>query len=144
VREGGVLTGKVLFSKECRMRPVVVSLVIVLLACVGGCQKSGDARISGQVTLDGTPLETGEVRFAPADGKGPAVGAAVKAGKYEVNVPPGPKSIQVTGYKIVGTRAVYQEVPNSPTTPIAKQVAEQKLTREVKTSETMDFALKTK
>ena len=67
----------------------------VLGGCVAGCGPSG-ARVSGRVTLDGQPLETGAVQFI-AEGGGQAahgsIGAdgrfSLRLGKSSAAIPPG-------------------------------------------------------
>ena len=58
-----------------------------------GCGKgtSGRYEVSGQVTLEGAPLETGLVRFVPVGGtKSPSVGGEIKQGAFEISADDGP------------------------------------------------------
>lgn len=76
------------------MRRAIVLLALPLLAACG-CGDAG-ATVSGEVTYDGTPVKSGYVTFAPADGQGPTVGAAITDGRYTAEkVPPGPKVVKV-------------------------------------------------
>src|SRR5262249_35792071 len=54
-----------------------------------GCGKKG-ATVTGRVTFDGDPVEAGYITFNPDDGKGTAVGAPIRGGKYKaMDVPLG-------------------------------------------------------
>jgi hypothetical protein len=69
----------------------------VLLAglLAGGCSDPA-ATVSGEVTYDGTPVRSGYVTFAPADGKGAVAGGPIADGRYAVaGVAPGPKVAKV-------------------------------------------------
>jgi 2-methylaconitate cis-trans-isomerase PrpF len=67
-------------------------LGFVLLAAVGCGASTSD--VSGNVTLDGTPLPAGTIVFIPA--KGTAVSAEIKNGKYNaLKVPEGEAKVTV-------------------------------------------------
>jgi hypothetical protein len=58
--------------------------IMGVLAMVAGC--SGGANegiIRGTVTLDGKPLEKGDVRLTAIDGRAPTAGAQIENGKFE-------------------------------------------------------------
>lgn len=76
----------------------------LLLLLLGGCGSSGTgASVHGQVTVDGTAIETGSLQFLPIDGKGQPVGAEIKQGAYEVsNVPPGKVNVTITAMNQTG------------------------------------------
>ena len=68
--------------------------VVVVLALAAGCGKTdGRAGLSGSVTLAGEPLDGGVIELHPQGGGGPAGGAMIVAGRYEMprkqGVPPG-------------------------------------------------------
>lgn len=61
--------------------------VLVLAAGLAGCGgSSGIERygVSGTVTLDGEPLDTGAIQFGPEDGQGMSGGAAIQNGTYDI------------------------------------------------------------
>jgi hypothetical protein len=71
------------------------ALLPLLALAFAGCSEPA-ATVSGEVTYDGQPVKKGYVTFAPADGKGPAVGAEIADGRYAAEkVPPGPKVVKV-------------------------------------------------
>jgi hypothetical protein len=98
-------------------------LVILLIAVAfGGCAgKSGQATVSGNVTLDGRPLKAGQIRFVPADGQGTTAGTAIATGKFTALVPPGEKKVEITASKVVGKRKMYQ-TPDSPEVDVVEEL----------------------
>jgi hypothetical protein len=77
-------------------RPVMTRFwgmcVVVALCC--GCG-TGDglnrASVSGKVTVNGTPVEKGNISFMPAKGtKGPSVGGEIKNGTFQIPAARGP------------------------------------------------------
>jgi len=82
---------------------VPICLLIGIAVCVilasSGCSGDGTLTISGTVTVDGTPVETGSITFVPVDGKTAVEGAEIKNGAYQAKVPPGEKIVQVRAMK---------------------------------------------
>ncbi|MBN9122237.1 MAG: hypothetical protein J0I06_24375 [Planctomycetes bacterium] len=71
---------------------------LMLVGLSFGCGGSGSS-VSGTVTFNGQPVESGNINFIPADGKGAPVGGEIKGGKYTVrNVTPGKNKVVVTAY----------------------------------------------
>ena len=121
-------------------------LMFFLLA---GCAPSdGLSQVSGTITLDGKPLETGAITFTPADGQSPTAGATIQAGKYTARIPQGSAKVAITSPKEVGKRKLYN-TPDSPETPIIQELVPAKynqateLTRDISGNATIDFDLRT-
>jgi hypothetical protein len=95
--------------------------LVVAVGCGGGDQTG---EVTGMVTLDGTPVETGAITFTPADGKSPTAGAAIEAGKYTARVPAGPAKVVINGSKVVGKKALYG--PGSPERPVYAELLPEK------------------
>jgi len=125
------------------MKRAHVYWLVGLLLLVAGCSK-GPAVVSltGQVTLNGLPLEDGDIRFVPKDGKGATAGAVIEKGKYEAKVTPGPKTVHINAFKVVGEHVLFEGIPESPTAPIKTTIAEMSFDYEVKESGNKDFELK--
>jgi hypothetical protein len=69
------------------------TLMSLVLAGCGG----GGIKLSGKVTLDGQPLESGSVTFSPEDGQGQPVGGGIEEGEFTVvGLTPGKKRVKVT------------------------------------------------
>jgi len=130
------------------MHRLLCLILLVLAATFAGCGGDGLATVSGKVTLDGAPLENGEITFEAEDGTTATAGVAILAGAYSVKVPAGKKIVKITGTKVVSERPAYANDPTGPkikeTVPIVpvRYNDRSELVREVKGSETMDFELK--
>jgi hypothetical protein len=101
------------------MRRAIVLLALPLLLPASGCGGAG-ATVTGAVTYEGEPVKSGYVTFAPADGQGPTVGAAITDGRYTAEkVPPGPKVVKV-------------EASGAATPSVQSQADAEKLSKELK------------
>ena len=63
--------------------PFLLSLCTLLIACLiigAGCRGEDRIPVSGSVTIDGMPVETGNVRFV--SDHGPVIVAAIQDGQY--------------------------------------------------------------
>jgi hypothetical protein len=73
-----------------------ICLCAVSLAATTGCHGSSGPRVSGSVTYNGAPVESGFVAFSPT-GAGKSFGAKITGGKYQAEKAPiGPFRILVT------------------------------------------------
>lgn len=91
--------------------------VLLFITAVAGCGSAEPARVAviGQVLLDGTPLETGEVQFVPANGR-PASASIESKGRFELasatqsetrkGVVPGKYRVAVSTVQIVDDETV--------------------------------------
>ncbi|MDR2643308.1 MAG: hypothetical protein LBC74_11000 [Planctomycetaceae bacterium] len=79
----------------------VLAICLLVLFMAAGCG-SGDGmvEISGMVTLDGVPLETGDMRITSSDS--PVSGCEIKNGKFSVRVTKGEKNVAINAMKIDG------------------------------------------
>jgi hypothetical protein len=84
----------------------------VALALLAGCSGSAtQGTVSGEVRIDGQPLQDGLIRFSPADGKSGGTDAPITAGRYTIAAPPGEAKVEIRGKKVVGK---YRPMPESP------------------------------
>ena len=93
-------------------------LLALILGFTTGCGSKDlkTVTVSGKVTVDGEPIETGAILFTPIDGKTATGGGAIINGAYKAEVPPGAKfKVLVTGGKFAGKEPLYEGVPDSPT-----------------------------
>jgi hypothetical protein len=94
-------------------RLLSLAVLALFLLAASGCSSS-QAKVSGKVTLDGTPVDKGSILFEPADGKTATAGGDIVNGAYSVaNVPPGPKNVKVSVSKKVGEHKAFPDDPNS-------------------------------
>lgn len=73
------------------MRSANTVLACSLLLAAAGCGGPDRAAITGQVTLDGQPVDGGSIRFLPLEGPGTlAASAPIEGGKYSIPASSGP------------------------------------------------------
>lgn len=72
------------------------ALCVTIGIALTGCGGVPGTTVTGKVTYEGAPVESGAISFMPADGKGAAAGASIVNGTYKVEgVPPGKKIVEV-------------------------------------------------
>ncbi|MCE9563510.1 MAG: hypothetical protein K8U57_15830 [Planctomycetes bacterium] len=77
------------------MRYFAVVVAIVGFSLLVGCADEREAEVSGNVNIDGKPLQEGEIIFEAPDGsKTPGTGP-IKQGHYTAKVLPGMKSVKI-------------------------------------------------
>ncbi len=84
-------------------------LVLCLVCASAGCSGGGRADLSGEVLLDGEPLEAGTLLLIPTDPTGgTGVSGEIKAGKYSFvggqALLPGAYKVQIHGLKKTGRK----------------------------------------
>jgi hypothetical protein len=80
-------------TERGRSRRAVAALALMLMPgpLAAGCGGAGGLAISGKVTLDGRPLERGNIAFVPEAGAGTAGAAAeIADGAYAIPAAQGP------------------------------------------------------
>jgi hypothetical protein len=137
----------------------MLCVCVVVFGVVGCGAKSPRSllAVSGTVTLDGTPLDQGQIQFEPQPAAEGAVnaGAAIKNGKFELAAPGG---LRPGNYRVAITSKNAEALPSDPIkameaaskpTPAAERIPAQynsatTLKAEVKAEgpNTFDFALK--
>jgi hypothetical protein len=101
-----------------RIGPVVL-LGWSLCGLVCGCG-SRRATVSGEVTVNGQPLEHGVIEYVPADGNGPPGRDAIRNGRYEVRTAPGNKWVRISAPVVLGKRSEW----NGPNAPLVEVLGE--------------------
>jgi hypothetical protein len=102
-----------------RLRAMLLSILTLALGFLAGCGPAS-ATITGEVTVDGKPVENGVISYVPADGNGVPVTATILNGKYEVKTVVGKKSVQISVPVVIGRR----KESNSPDAPIVELTEE--------------------
>jgi hypothetical protein len=120
----------------------------VLPFVLTGCSDNNAAHLSGQIRLNGVPIENGSIRFTPTDGKGPTAEVFIENGKYVVTTAPGPRRVEIRDRKVVGSRHLHKEDPSTPmvdvvevTVPARYNTASELTTNLESGSKTQDFEL---
>jgi hypothetical protein len=72
-------------------RTWLVALVGVGVLAAAGCGSSNRGAVKGKVTVNGSPLEAGDISFVPIDASlGPTAGAVITNGEYAIAAARGP------------------------------------------------------
>ncbi|MSR52244.1 MAG: hypothetical protein EXS09_03015 [Gemmataceae bacterium] len=106
---------------------LVIGMALVLGA--GGCggdSSAGHNPISGEVRLDGQPLERGSILFVPIEGtKGQAAGGVIENGRYQIGSDAGPAvgayRVEIRGVRKTGKRV---QKPLAPPGELTDEEAE--------------------
>lgn len=95
------------------------ALALPWLVAACGCS-SGDGRdlraISGQVSFEGVPIESGAIHFMPE--RGTPEGATIEHGRYATRVSPGRNVVKVFGSRPHPTKTVPDADPARPPVPL--------------------------
>jgi hypothetical protein len=87
---------------------LVLTVVVLASLSAAGCRDTGPRlySVSGKVTFDGNPIETGEITFAPVGGAGRPDSGLITNGSFELKVTQGSKIIKISAVsndpKLVG------------------------------------------
>jgi hypothetical protein len=88
------------------------AVVLIMAGCDSG---PPTAEISGNVTYDGKPIETGNISFYPRNGKGTTSGGVIVNGAYTAkSVSFGEMEVKINASKVVRKRKLYPNDPKSP------------------------------
>lgn len=140
-------------SKGCGL--LMVLLAVPLVLTVGCGSNSGRVAVRGTVTLNGTPVEDGNIIFVPLEGedsKHVRAGGHIHQGKYTFSgdrgLTPGKFRVQIRWPKKTGRQV---PLPDDPANVMdeTKEVVppkyntESQLTADIPGSDPLDFELKT-
>jgi hypothetical protein len=98
-----------------------LSAGVLGLALLAGCSGSSEATVSGEVFVDGQPLQKGRIQFFPPNGQVAAADAPIADGKYTASVAPGDYKVKISGDKVVGQLRMAPESP--PVDDVREMVA---------------------
>jgi hypothetical protein len=108
-----------------------VSLILLLcpLLFLSGCDSapSGTTRVTGTITIDGKPVESGLITFTGADG-GP-LAFPVKQGKYEAFLLPGEKEVTFMAREVIGEEPSNDYPGDTRMLPIYGSIVSEKYTK---------------
>jgi hypothetical protein len=105
---------------------VAVLFTSIYFAALIGCGPSSDRlAVSGKVSLDGTPLDDGSIRFTSSGEKPVASGAMVENGEYYVpqerGLPPGTYHVEITSPDTDSPPVMARATPGGPGVPVARE-----------------------
>jgi hypothetical protein len=107
-------------SRRDRRTQVLVCLALAVMGGVAGCGEAGPPRLplSGSITLDGTPLPSGSITFAPLDGPTAAT-AEVRDGRFttgrQAGATPGRYQVEIVAVQPTGKRVPHPDLPSQTT-----------------------------
>lgn len=126
----------------------MVSLLLTMLAGCGGSGKTLH-KISGEVTFDGEPVESGSMQFIPESGT--PEGCNINDGKYTAKVSPGKTKVKIYASKPHPTKKTPNADPSKPDLPLMVEYIPRKYNENTELSitvekdgETHDFRLSPK
>jgi hypothetical protein len=91
----------------------LASLVSVAACLFTGCsQGPATGLVTGEVTLDGKPLEKGHLEFTPVDGQGQTGGIQIAGGKFSGPIPIAKMRVKIHAPRVV--KGTYQAYPGAP------------------------------
>jgi hypothetical protein len=101
---------------------LAVCFGVFLLSFVGCGPRSNRLAVSGEVTLDGAPLDQGAIRLTSIGSeKLFASGAVLRDGKFlipqEKGLPPGSYRVEISSPDTAAPPVVYKSAPGEPTLP---------------------------
>jgi hypothetical protein len=75
----------------------------------GGCGSSNRGAVKGKVTVNGEPLQEGQLAFVPLDPSlGPSAGAGIINGEYKIDAAKGPLAgqykVQINAFRKTGQK----------------------------------------
>lgn len=103
------------------LRMVIVIVGCVVAGALAGCGSGpASASISGEVKVDGVPVEKGVISFSSLDGTGAPVTGEIKNGRYEVRTTAGNKQVRISVPVVTGK----QKESNAPDAKFVEITAE--------------------
>jgi len=93
-------------SKHQLTKMFFLSLLLLVFGVSVGCSGGKDDGpatypVSGTVTFDGTPVESGRIQFRSSDDKGKAYSTEIKAGSFKFKTEAGEMKVEITASREV-------------------------------------------
>lgn len=96
--------------------------LVVVLSTIGCGPESNMATITGTVSVDGKPADSGSISFVPVDGMAQTAGAPIEpGGKFTSQIPVGESKVEIRIPKVVGKKKLY-DTPDSPEQEMMEEV----------------------
>lgn len=90
--------------------------MLVTVGCGGGSDSTPRYPVSGQVLLEGAPVDGAVVAFSREDGQATAVAMTDEMGQFQLNVPPGKRGVPVGKYRVTVRKTGAAAEVKEPTT----------------------------
>ena len=114
----------------------MMGLVLGLALGCGGESGPSTYSVIGNVTLDGTPVERGQIAFRDPSGQVPSAGAEITNGSYSLESQPGNMQVEITARREIPGK--FEESNPGEKVPLLEQYipsqfnTDTELTREIK------------
>ena len=111
----------------CRLTAAAIVLFWLPTFTMIGCGRSGSARyeVSGTVTIDGKPLNSGSILFSPL-GSGPTAGGKIADGQFLLARDKGPTAgsyrVEILAYQPTGRQIPDPDSPGKTTEEIGQVI----------------------
>jgi len=106
-------------SLHRRSRAVRATIAVVAML-VAGCEKPNIGTVTGTITVDGSPAQSGSIAFFPVDRKSSTAGSEIVDGQYTAKVALGAAKVEIRVPKVMGEKKLY----NTADSPKKKILAE--------------------
>ncbi|WP_166823626.1 hypothetical protein [Thalassoroseus pseudoceratinae] len=73
--------------------------LLIILGCGSAPEGPETVSVSGEVTFDGEPVESGDIIFRPQTGSGRSYAGKIENGSYQFEVESGEKRVEITAHK---------------------------------------------
>lgn len=99
-----------------RVRLAVLGLAFSLMLLATGCSEGGRqmTEVSGTVSLDGVPVDDGQILFRRTDGEQKGYEGMIKDGSYKLKCEPGSVKVEITAFRIVPGKFTTVNGPKEP------------------------------
>ena len=87
--------------KALILRTVAAAALSGLFVGCGGPDGPVQVPVTGEVTLDGKPLEEGRILMRKVEGDGEAFSGEIRGGAYSLQAEPGKMSVEITASRII-------------------------------------------
>ncbi|MGL4941849.1 MAG: hypothetical protein ACRC46_01500 [Thermoguttaceae bacterium] len=140
------------------MQRWILAVMVSVFVVIGytGCSNDGLVAVSGEITLDGTPLKSGVISFMPVGNAGVSASGLIQDGKYQLRISPVPMMVSITAERLPTDEEITKRKSNpmlvNSMTPVETMTVQyipkeynesSKLRIDAKTSlRDLDFALK--
>ena len=98
--------------------------VLIAAMLISGCgdRLQGPAllSVSGKVTLNGQPVESGDIIFRPASGNGHAYAGRIENGEFTLECEAGAKQVEITSFREIPGK--FNEENPGEQTPVTEQI----------------------
>lgn len=95
--------------RQFRALLTIVFTMLVFAGCSGKDEGPKLYPVTGTVTLNGKPLQSGSIVLDPKDGKGKPVGGGIENGSFTLDAPLGEKIVRISAMKSTGKKDQYGE-----------------------------------